>query len=88
MKQWVALTRVIATLLLTYPQVYEYGSFHFFARRLVMNLSVNSTSTPRRISTEATKGVKCQCSLVQVWRHFFFFYCLIVSRQLSVFLDW
>ena len=33
MQRWVALTRVIATLLFMYPQVHAYGSFHFCARR-------------------------------------------------------
>ena len=36
MQRWVALTRVIITLLFMYPQVREYGSVHFFARRLAI----------------------------------------------------
>ena len=60
MQRWVACTRVIATILFTYPQVHEYGSFHFCARRLAMCLSIASASTPRRPSTEAKKGVKCR----------------------------
>ena len=58
MHLWVALTRVIATLLYIYLLVWEYGSFHFYARRMAMRLSVASNSTPRRLSTEATNGVK------------------------------
>ena len=59
MQPWVTLTRVIATLIFMYPQVREYGSFHFCSSRLAMHLSVASASTPRRTSTEAMKGVKC-----------------------------
>ena len=47
MKWWVERTGVISTLLFTYPQVCEYGSFHFCAMRLAIRLSVASTSTPK-----------------------------------------
>ena len=57
MQRWVARNRVITTLLFTYLQVCEYISFHFCARQMAMRLNVSSTSTPRRSSTEATKGV-------------------------------
>ena len=73
MQRWVALTRVIATLLFVYLQVREYVSFHFCARRLTMRLRVASALTPRRTPTEATKVVKCQRFLRQVWRYFFLF---------------
>ena len=58
MKRWVARTRVIDTLLFTYPQVHEDGFFHFCVRCLAMHLSITSALTPRRPSTETTKGVK------------------------------
>ena len=88
MKQWVARTRVIATLLLAYLQVCEYGSFHFYVRRLLMRLSVISTLTPRSPSTKATKGVKCQRSLRQVLSCFLFFLCPAFSRHFSGVLYW
>ena len=79
------MTRVIVTLLLTYPQVREYGSFHFFVRRMARRLSVPSTSTPRRLSTDATKGAKFRHSLRQVCGYFFFFSRSEVSRHFSFF---
>ena len=80
---WVAYTRVIATLLFTYPQVREYGSFQFFVRRLTMRLSVASASTLRRPSTKATKGVNFRRSLRQVLRYFFFFSRSAISSHFS-----
>ena len=59
MHQWVSRKRVITALLFTYPQVREYGSCHFCARRMEMRLSVASALTPKNSSTKATKGVKC-----------------------------
>ena len=84
----IALTRVISTLISTYPNVREYGSFYFLARRLAIRLRVASAPTPRRPSTDAMNGVKCRRSLRQACRYFFFFSFSEVSRQLSVVLDW
>ena len=88
MQRWVARTRVIFTLLFTYPQVREYVSFQFCARRLAMCLRVASTSTPRRTSTEATKGGKFHRSFRQGLRYVFFFSCSAASRHFSGVLDW
>ena len=86
MQLWVARTRVIAILLFMYLQIREYRYFHFCVRRLAMSLSAASTSTPISPSTESTKEMKCQRSLRQVLKYFFFFLCSTVSRQFLVFL--
>ena len=88
MQRWVARTRVLETLLYTYPQVREYGSFHFCARRMAVRLSVDSASTPRRPSTDATKVVNFQSSFKQVLRYLFFFSHSEVSRNFSGVLYW
>ena len=68
MQRWVVCTRVIANLLFMYPQVLEYGSFHFCARRLEMHLSVASALTLRIPSTKVTKGVNFRHSFKQALR--------------------
>ena len=88
MQQWVTLTRVISTLLFTYPQVREYSSPHFYVRRLAMQLSVASVLTQRRPSTKATKGVNCLRLFNQLFRYFRFFSRSEVSRHFSRVLDW
>ena len=88
MKRWVALTRVIANLLFTYPQVHEYVSFHFCARRLKICLSNASASTLIRPPAVETRGVKCQSLLRKTWRYFLFFSRSVVSRQVSEVLDY
>ena len=60
MQQWVARTKVITILLLTYPHVLEYDCFHLVARRLANLFRVAVASTPSSPSTEATKGEKCR----------------------------
>ena len=50
MHLWVARTSVMATLLFTYPHVHGCG------RLLDMRLSIASTSTPRRPSTDKKRG--------------------------------
>ena len=59
MHRWLALTIGITTLLFTYPQVCKYGSFRFVTRRLAMRIRNASALTPRRLSTEVTKGLNC-----------------------------
>ena len=88
MQWWLELTRVIASLLFTYLQVCEYGSFHFVLRRLARLLIVASASTLRSPSTDAKKGVKCRHSLRQAYRYFFFFSRSAVSRHFLGFWDW
>ena len=65
MQQWLARTKVIAILLLTYPHVFEWGCFHLVARRLADLFKVAVASTPSSPSTEAAKGEKCRL----FWRH-------------------
>ena len=84
----VELTRVIATLLFTYQQVRENGSFHFFARELARSLSVASASPQRRPSTEATKGVKLRRLLNQSCRYFFLLSRSVISKHFLGGLDW
>ena len=88
MQRWVARSRVISTLPVTYLQVHEYRSFHFYVRRLAMRLSFVSASTTRRPSTDTMKGVKCRCLLRQALRYFFFFSRSADSRHFSWVLDW
>ena len=76
------------TLLFTFLQVREYGSRHFYVRRLVMHLSVASVSTPRRPSTKETKGVKCLRSFKKVLIYFRFFTLSEVSSNFYGVLDW
>ena len=76
-------TRVIVILLLTYPQVYEKGPFHFIVRRLTMCFNVSSTSTLIMLSTETKKGVKCRRCFRQTSKNLFFFFLSAVSRHLS-----
>ena len=88
LQRWVAHTRVIATPLFTYPQVCEYGSCHFCLRLLAMRLSAAFASTPRRLSTEATKGVKFLRLFKQLLRYFRLFSCSAIFRHYSGVLDW
>ena len=65
MQRWVARTKVIAILLLTYPHVFEWGYFHLVARQLDILFKVTVASHPSSPSTEATKGENCR----RCWRH-------------------
>ena len=51
MQRWVARTKVIKILLLTYPHVFEYGCFHLVARRLDNLFKVAIAYTPNSPST-------------------------------------
>ena len=76
---------VISTLPFWYPQIHEYGSFHFVARSLARHSSVTSASTAIMPFTEGTKGVQFWRSLRQVCRYFYFFSRSAVSMH---FLGW
>ena len=79
----VACTKVMVTLLLTYPHVFEQGCRHLVARRLAILFRVAVASTPSSPSTEATKGDRCRrcwrqasryilfSPLSASWRHFY-----------------
>ena len=58
MHRCVACTKLMATLLLTYPHILEQGCCHFVARWMAILFRVAGTSTPSRPPTEATKGKK------------------------------
>ena len=60
MHRCVSRIKVMATLLLSYPHVLEYGCRHFVARQLAILFRLAVASTPRSPSTEATKVYKCQ----------------------------
>ena len=72
MQWWVARTKVIEILLLTYPYVLEYDCFHLVARRLANPFRVAIASTPRSPSTKATKGEKCRRCWRQASRYIHF----------------
>ena len=73
-------TRVIVILIFTYLQVYEQGSSHFVARWLAISFSVASVSTPKSLSTETTKVVRCRLCFSQAQGYFFFLAFSAVSR--------
>ena len=59
MHRFVARTKVMANLLLTYLHNLEYGCRHFVARQLSILFRVAVASTPGSTSAEATKGERC-----------------------------
>ena len=91
MQRWVARTKVIAIILLTYPHVFEWDCFHLVVRQLANILRVAVASTLRSPSTKATKVEKCR----SFWRHaskyIHFFPLSALCRNLSgsfVLCDW
>ena len=72
-KRCVARTKVMATLLLTYPHSYEYSCCHLVARRLAIFFRVAVSSTLRSPSTKATKREKCRRCWRQAFRYILFF---------------
>ena len=68
--QWfVEWTSVMATLLFMYLHVLEWGRFHFFTRRMDMDLIVASASMPRRPFTYIKKWEKWQYRRRQASRY-------------------
>ena len=87
--QCVARTKVMVTLLLTYPHVFEYGFCHFFARQLAILFRVAVASTLSSPSIEANRGQKCQRCWRQASIYIFFFSHSASCRQFSgVFAEW
>ena len=54
--QWVYSTIVMATLMMTSPNVCQYGCFQFYVRCLAIHFIFASSSVPRRPSAEQTNN--------------------------------
>ena len=83
MQRWVARTKVIKILLLTYPHVFEQDFFHLVARELANLFRISAASTPSSPSTEATKGEKCRRYWRYSSRYIRFFHLSASCRHLS-----
>ena len=84
-----ARTKVMATLLLTYPHVLECVCRHFVARRLAILFRVAVASTPRSPLTKAMKGETCQRCWKQASKYICFFARSASCRHFSgVFAEW
>ena len=89
MHQWVACTKVMVTLLLTYLHILKLVYRHFVARRLAILFRVAVASTPSSPSTEETKEENCRCCWRQASRYIFFFARSASCRHFSgVFAEW
>ena len=86
MHRCVAHTKVMETVLLTYPHVLEYGCHHFVARRLAVLFRVAVASTPSSLSTEATKVENCRHFWRQSSKYIFFFASSASCRHFQVYL--
>ena len=83
MQRWVARTKLIKILLLTYPHVFKWGCFHFVDRRLANLFKVAVASTPSSTSTEAAKGKKCRLFWSHASRYIRFFPLSASCRHFS-----
>ena len=75
-------TKVMEIPLFIYPHVFDYGCFHFVARRMVIFFSVASASTSSSLSTEATEGENCNVSGGRPQNTYFLCLCCLLKTLL------